>query len=325
MRTAIEMDRYGDPDVLRAVERPDWEPGPGEVVVRAACAGVNRADLFIRSGEWPQGGRFPYVPGLEVAGTVAAVGAGVTDLAVGDPVITMMQKLGGIHGTRAGGYQSHVLAPADTLARLPAGFDPLSAGALGLPAVTAMLALEALDLRAGQRLLVHAGSSAVGLMAIQLAANAGAEVIATGTSPAKFELMRSAGATATLSTREPDWAARAGELDRAFDLVGAATFAATVDALRPGGRLIFVGGTSGGALAFSGWALMRPTTLTGYSSESLVRAELARAIAAIAHHHRSGMLRCLALTEFPLREAAAAHRALASGALAGRVLLRAEG
>ncbi|HTM22425.1 MAG TPA: zinc-binding alcohol dehydrogenase family protein [Kofleriaceae bacterium] len=322
MRIAIEMDAYGDPDVLRPVERPDWEPGPGEVVVQAACAGVNRADLFIRSGEWPQGGSFPYVPGLEVAGTVAALGAGVTDLSIGDPVITMMQHLGGIHGTRPGGYQSHVLVPADTLARLPAGFDPLTAGALGLPAVTALLALEVLDVRAGHRVLVHAGSSAVGLMAIQLAAHAGAEVIATGTSPAKFDLMRSAGASATLSTRDPDWPTRAGDLDRAFDLVGAATFAPTVAALRPGGRLIFVGGTSGADLSFSGWALMRPTTITGYSSESLTRAELARAIAAIAHRHKEGTLRPLALTEFPLRAAATAHRTLASGSVAGRLILR---
>jgi NADPH2:quinone reductase len=316
------MSRYGGPEVLAPVDHPDWEPGHGQVVVEVVAAGVNRADLFIRSGEWPQAGGFPYVPGLEVAGTVSAVGTGVADLAPGDPVITMMQKLGGIHGTRAGGYQSHVLVPAATLARLPYGFDPLTAGALGLPAVTALLALEALDVRPGQRVLVHAGSSAVGLIALQLVAHAGAEAIATGTSPAKFDVMRAAGATATLSTRDPTWPEQLGEVDRVFDLVGAATFAASVGALKPGGKLVFVGGTSGADLAFSGWHLMRPVTLSGWSSESLTRPELARAIAAIAHQHRSGTLRCPAVAEFPLRDAAEAHRALAGGSLAGRVLLR---
>src|SRR5205814_10681421 len=161
-------------------------------------------------------------------------------VAVGDGVITMMQKLGGIHGTRAGGYQSHVLVPAATLARLPAGLAPLEAAKLGLPAVTALLALRALGEVAGKRVLVHAGSSAVGAMAIQLLTARGAEVIASGTRPEKFPFMMLAGARQAVSTADPDWSKQLGSLDGVFDLVGKATFAASVHALAPGGRLVFV-------------------------------------------------------------------------------------
>src|SRR5262245_31046162 len=99
MPLAIEMDGYGPPDVLHAVDRPAREPGPGEAVVRVAVAAVNRADCFIRSGKWRQAGPFPYVPGLEACGTVARVGPGVA-LRPGDRVITMMQRMAGIHGER---------------------------------------------------------------------------------------------------------------------------------------------------------------------------------------------------------------------------------
>src|SRR5688572_1485262 len=143
MPLTVEMDRYGPPDVLHAVDRPARAPGPGEAAIRVAVAGVNRADCFIRSGEWIQAGGFPYVPGLEAAGTVEDVGEGVA-LRPGDRVITMMQRMGGIHGERPGGYQERLVAPASTLARVPDGLELETAGALGLAAVTALLAIEAL-------------------------------------------------------------------------------------------------------------------------------------------------------------------------------------
>jgi NADPH2:quinone reductase len=233
----------------------------------------------------------------------------------------MMQRLGGIHGTRPGGYQSHVRVPADTLVRLPDGLDPERAMALGLPAVTAYLALDALDTRPGHRVLVHAGSSAVGSMAIQMLAASGADVVATGTRPAKFDFMRAAGASRVVSTRDDDWWRAVAPVDRVFDLVGKSVFAASVGALAAGGRLVFVGGTSGGELTLSGWDLMKPVVITGYSSETLTRDELERAVKWIALRHAAGELRCLEVTQFPLAKAADAHRAMEAGEVAGRVML----
>ncbi|HEU5061126.1 MAG TPA: zinc-binding dehydrogenase [Kofleriaceae bacterium] len=317
----IEMARHGGPEVLRAVDRPPAAPGPGEALVRVALAGVNRADCFIRAGEWTQAGGWPYVPGLEACGTVEAVGPGVLDLAPGDPVITMMQRLGGIHGVRPGGYQELLLCPAATLVRIPPALDIETAGALGLPAVTALLAHRALEAAPGQRVLVHAATSAVGTCAVQLLAAAGCHVIATGTRPSKLERARSLGAAELAITTDPAWSTALAPVDRVFDLVGRATFAATVELLAPGGRLVFVGGTSGGELAFSGWALMRPVTLTGYSSETLDRAQLSDAMAHIAAAVADRSLRVAELTRVPLRDAARAHELLESGQLTGRLVL----
>ncbi len=322
MSLRIEMDRCGPPEVLRPVERPDPAPRPGEVAVRVAVAGVNRADCFIRSGQWPQGGGWPYTPGLEACGVVEEIGSGVTGVAPGDPVITMMQKLGGIHGVRPGGYQARLLCPADTLAPVPAGLDLETAGALGLPGVTAWLALATLEPRTGQRVLVTGATSAAGVMAIQLLAAAGCRVIASGRSAGKLERLRALGAAELVATGDdPRWHDRLEPVDGVFDLIGRATFAAAVDKLAPQGRLVFVGATSGGELELSGWALMRPVVLTGYSSETLDRAQLAEAMQHIAAAAAAGTLRVPALDRVPLVEAARAHRMLEAGENAGRMLL----
>jgi NADPH2:quinone reductase len=262
------------------------------------------------------------VPGLEVCGVVERAGAAVRELAEGDHVITMMQRLGGIHGERAGGYQTHVLVPAATLVRLPPGLSPIEAAGLGLAAVTAFVALEVLGPRGGQRVLVHGGSSGVGSMAIQMLVAGHNHVIATGTRPAKFGFMRECGAREVVDTSLPGWSSGLGPIDGVFDLVGRATFAESVGALSPGGRLVFVGGSSGGELSLSGWDLMKPVTLTGYSSETLTRDELARAMNSVAAMRALGTLGVLRVHEFPLREAAEAHRAMEAGRIEGRVLLR---
>ena len=257
MSLRIEMNRHGPPEVLQAVERADAPPGPGEVAVRVAVAGVNRADCFIRSGEWSQGGTWPYTPGLEACGWV-----------------------------------------------------------------TAWLALATLEPRAGQRVLVTGATSAVGVMVIQLLAAAGCIVIASGRRADRLERLRSLGAGEVVVTAgDPGWADRLAPVDRVFDLVGRATFAAAVDLLAPHGRLVFVGGTSGGELELSGWALMRPVVLTGYSSETLDRDQLGETMQHIAAAAAAGTLRVPALERVPLAEAAAAHRMLEAGENAGRVVL----
>lgn len=324
MRTAIQMERYGPPEVLVPVELPDHAPAPDEVVVRAAVSGVNRSDLLIRSGEWPvMSGVFPYVPGLEVAGTVEQVGANVTSVKPGDRVITMMQRLGGVHGVRPGGYQSHVCVHAGVLVPIPEGLDPEAAGTFGLPAVTAEQALRVLAVQPGDRVLVQGGSSAVGTMAIQMARALGGAVIATGTSPAKFELMRRCGANQVVDTRGAGWSKDLDPVHHVLDLVGKATFQESVSLLRPGGRLAFVGGISGGEVTFSAWDLMGPVTLTGYSSETLTRDALSESIRHIARLAAQGALAVHQVLRVPLREAARAHREMEAGQVAGRVVLTA--
>src|ERR1051325_4436212 len=144
MPTTIQMTEYGDPAVLTAVGRDVPHPREGELVVKNAVVGVNRADCMIRSGEWHQGGGWPYVPGLEACGVVERIGRGVKRFQPGDRVITMMQRLGGIHGTRAGGYQDYVAIEESAAARVPDGLALETAGELGLPAVTALAGMEAL-------------------------------------------------------------------------------------------------------------------------------------------------------------------------------------
>jgi len=324
MRIAIQMERPGPPDVLVPVELPDHSPPPDEVVVRAAVSGVNRADLFIRSGEWAvMSGVFPYVPGLEVAGTVEQVGANVTSVKPGDRVVTMMQRLGGVHGVRSGGYQSHVCVHAGVLVPIPEGLDTEAAGTFGLPAVTAEQALRVLAVQPGDRVLIQGGSSAVGTMAIQMVRALGGVAIATSTSPAKFELLRRCGAGQVVDTRGSAWPKQVDPVHHVVDLVGKATFKESVSLLRPGGKLVFVGGTTGGEVSFSAWDLMGPVTLTGYSSETLTRDALSDSIRQIASLAAQGKLAVHQVLRVPLREAARAHREMESGQVAGRVVLTA--
>jgi NADPH2:quinone reductase len=319
----IEMSEYGGPEVLRVVEAQPEAPGPGQVRIHVAAAGVNRADLFIRSGVWPQGGDWPYVPGLELVGTIEAVGDGCR-MSIGDRVITMMQQLGGIHGVRPGGYQRHAVVPESTLAILPRSLSRMDAATLGLPAVTAWMSLQALDVRAGQRVLVQAGSSAVGQLALRLLRAFGCESVATGTRPEKFDAMRAAGADDVIWTADPEnpeWWRGHAHVDRVLELVGAPTFHGSLQMLSAGGRLVLAGATGGDQLAFEAWELTRPKTLLGYSSETLTRQQLQDAIDTLSRFVERDLVPLPQANVFPMADAAEAHRQMEAGALVGRVLL----
>lgn len=142
-----------------------------------------------------------------------------------------------------------------------------------------------------------------------------------GTRPEKADRILSAGAEWFVCTREPGWWNAVGSVDRVFDLVGGELFRETVGLLTPGGRLVFVGGTAGGELGIRGWDLMRPVTLTGYSSEALTRDRLEELVHRLWGLQAAGRLSCREVTRFPLSEASAAHEALEAGRLAGRVVL----
>jgi NADPH:quinone reductase len=185
MTRAIVYTELGGPEVLRLGEVPDPEPGPGEVAIRVEAAGVNPIDVKLRTGLRPSPPfDGPRCPGTDAAGVVVAVGAGVEGLRVGDAVVTA--------GAR-GSYASATLARAETVWPRPPGVPAAAGAALGVPVSTAYQALRSLAVSAGDALLLHGGSGAVGQAAIQLAVLAGATVVAT-CSPARADRVRALGA-----------------------------------------------------------------------------------------------------------------------------------
>ena len=322
---AIQIDRYGPPEVMewRVVDLPPL--GADEVRLRTLVAAVNRADLEIRSGRWPvqRDNPFPYTPGLEVVGEVEAVGPAVTSVRPGERVITMMQRLGGIHGQRSGGYAEHVTVAADVLATLPADVDPRVLAALGLVAVTAAEGLRRLALVPGARVVIQGASGGVGSAAVAMASARGAEVIAVLPRAGKERYVRELGASAVvrLDKGELVEAVRPGTVDAVLETLGTRTFADSVTVLRRGGRLCLVGALTGEVLTMSAWDLLQELELTGWSSENLTGRQLRDHVAELVEQVRSGRLRPPATHEFPLPAAAEAHRRLERGELAGRALL----
>ncbi len=323
---AIEATAPGGPDVLRLVERPDPEPGPTDVLVRVAAAGVNFVDTYRRSGVNPAA--FPHTVGSEGAGRVVAIGAAVRDIAVGDRVAW---------ASAPGSYAELVLVPAAIALPVPDAVDDRVAAAIALQGMTAhYLAASTFPVTPGQDVLVHAGAGGVGLLLTQLAAARGARVITTVGSPAKEALSRKAGATDVIRYTElDDLTAELPALVRGltggvgvhtvFDGVGRATFEASLASLRPRGGLALFGAASGPVppidpqrLNAAGSLYLTRPTLGNYTAtreELLWRAgELFAAIAAGRLDVRIG-------AAYPLAEAAEAHRALEGRATTGKVLL----
>lgn len=322
---AIEIDRYGGPRELRwrQVTRPP--PLEREVRIRTLFAAVNRADVEIRSGTWPiaQARPFPYTPGLEVVGVVDAIGRAVTTVSPGDHVITMMQRLGGIHGQRPGGYGEFVVVAAEAVAIIADAVDLEQVAALGLVAVTAAEGLRRLQLVPGARVVVHGASGGVGSAAAAMASAGGAEVIAVLPRAGKDDYVRSLGASAVVHLDEQSLLAALGarSVDGVLETTGARTFADSTAVLRRGGHLCLVGALTGEELMLSAWDLIQELELTGWSSENLTGELLREHVAEIVEHVREGLLRAPAIERFPMQDAAAAHAAMERGELAGRALL----
>lgn len=323
---AVVMDRYGPPDVLQWREVTLAPLRPTEVRLRTIASAVNRADVEIRRGEWPiqRDDPFPYVPGLETLGTVVDAGEEVTRPRPGDRVITMMQRLGGIHGERPGGYGEHVTVEADVCAVVPGDVDPLAVAALGLAAVTALEGLRRLDLSAGARVAVHGAAGGVGSNAVALARRAGAQVVGVVARTDQAGYVRSLGAADVVvlgpkTTLTQQVGTRS--LDAVLETLGAATFPDSVAALRRGGRLCLVGAVTGADLRLLAWDLLQDLHLTGYSSENLTGDALRDDVDEIVAALRAGALRLPEYRTLPLTEAAEAHRLLEAGGVRGRLLL----
>ena len=193
---AINMRQYGGPDVLRleTVSLPSLQPD--EIRIRSIASPVNHSDLEIRAGNWPilTPNSFPYTPGLEVVGEVVEVGANVSDVRVGDHVITMMQGLGGVHPQRPGGYAEYVVVRASAVAVFAGNVDPLEMAVLGLASVTAFEALRKIGDIGNRRIAVTGAAGGVGSAAVAIAKAQGAEVIGIISRSEQAEYVRSLGA-----------------------------------------------------------------------------------------------------------------------------------
>lgn len=324
MMKAVEIGAPGPAEVLRLADRPLPSPGAGEVLVSVAAAGVNRADIMQRQGSYPPPPGASDIPGLELSGTVAALGAGVDSLAVGDEVCALVA---------GGGYAEYCLVPAPQCLPLPPGVTLRDAAALPEAYCTVWTnVFERGRLVPGETLLVHGGSSGVGTAAIQLARAFGARVLATAGSPAKCGACAALGAELAVNYREQDFVTAVLEAtggrgaDVILDLVGGAYLQRNLDCLAVEGRLVLIAVMGGVRGELNLARLMsRRQTLTG----STLRSRPVAAKAAICDALRArvwprfadGGLRPVVHAVYPLAGAAAAHRVMESSAHVGKLLL----
>lgn len=321
---AIVIREPGGPEVLELREVPAPRPGPGEIAVRVAAAGVNRADLLQRRGGHPAPAGSPRdIPGLEFSGLVEAVGEGVTRWAPGDAV---MGILGG------GGYAEFVVTHQDAALRVPAGMGVAEAGAIPEAFMTAFDAVILQEgLSRGETLLVHAVGSGVGTAGLQLGLAAGAQVIGTSRSADKLRRAADLGLEHAV-LGDGAWPERVLEItggrgvDVILDLVGGPYLAGNQAVLAPGGRLVVVGVTGGARAEVDLRALMtrrasiRGTVLRARPLDEKIA--LTRAFAAqAADWLERGRLRPVVDRVLPASAAAEAHRLLEDNGTFGKVLL----
>ncbi|MFD3925625.1 NADP-dependent oxidoreductase [Streptomyces sp. NPDC058614] len=304
---AIVQSAFGGPEVLTYQEADVPEPGPGEVLLRVAGAGVNPGDAVLRSGRVPGLVTLPWTPGNDVAGVVERLGQGVTRFAPGDEVYGMLAV------TRRGAYAEYTAVPAAALAPKPKNLDLVSAAAVPLVAFTAWQALTVLArVRPGDRVLIHAAAGGVGHVAVQLAKELGAHVIGTARA-ANHDFLRDMGADELIDYTATDFRTAVNPVDTVLDLVGGSYGPRSLDVLRPGGLLIGASidpGTDEQRAAARGlryvWVTAEP------SGEVLER---------ITERIETGRLRVTVQRAYPLAEAAAAHRAIEEKRTTGKIIL----
>jgi len=321
---AIEISQPGDPEVLVAVERPRPQPAPGEVLIKVAAAGVNRPDVFQRRGRYPPPPGASDIPGLEVAGTVDALGADVHGWAVGDAVCALVA---------GGGYAEYCTAPAPQCLPAPRRLDLVAAAAIPETFFTVWTnVFERGRLQPNESLLVHGGSSGIGTTAIQLARARGSRVFATAGSREKCDACVRLGAERAIDYRQEDFVAVVRDttggrgVDVVLDMVGGEYFARNLESLAVDGRLIEIATLHGTKAELNIQAIMqRRLTITGSALRARPIADKG-AIARAVHANvwpllESGAVKPVVFATFPLRSAAEAHRVMESSAHIGKLVL----
>jgi putative PIG3 family NAD(P)H quinone oxidoreductase len=323
---AVVITKPGAPDVLHWTEVPDILPGPGEVLIEVAAAGVNHADLLQRQGFYdPPPGASPY-PGLECSGTVTQVGEKVTRWKAGDEACALLA---------GGGYASHVVVPEGQLLPVPGTVSLTDAAAL--PEITCTVysnVFQAARLSKGETFLVHGGSSGIGSMAIQLAKNAGATVAVTAGTPEKLDWCRRLGADILINYRDEDFvtalrdATNGHGADVILDIMGASYLARNVDALASDGRLAIIGMQGGQKAELNlGTLMAKRGSVISTSLRARPEEQKAAIVAAVREHVwplvENGTVRPLIDQKLPITEAAQAHRVMKASTHTGKILLTA--
>jgi putative PIG3 family NAD(P)H quinone oxidoreductase len=321
---AIDPERPGGPEVLVVVERPVPRPGPGEVLIRVAAAGVNRPDLLQRQGGYPPPPGAPTILGLEVAGVVVAAGDGADAALIGQEVCALVA---------GGGYAHYVAVPAGQCLPVPAGLALLDAAATPETLFTVWTNLfERAYATEGDTVLVHGGTSGIGTMAIALCQLFGITVIVTAGSDAKCEAARALGATHAINYNTEDFVERVREVtvgrgvQAVLDMVGGDYVPRNIQCLADDGRHVSIAVQRGATASIPIFEIMRRRlTLTGSTLrprdagwKSLVADELSRTV---WPHVASGRIRPVIDRVFPLHRAADAHRRMEAGEHVGKIVL----
>lgn len=313
-----------DDSTMSVTDLPDPTPAAGEVLIEVAAAGVNNADLQQRAGNYPPPPGASEILGLEVSGTVAALGDGVTGFAVGDRVCALLS---------GGGYASLVVAPATQVLPVPDAVDLVEAAGLPEAACTVYSNIGMLaGLRPGQTLLVHGGTGGMGSHAVLWAKALGATVIATSGGDRKVRASRDLGADEVIDHRTQDFvervlAATGGVgADVILDVVGPSYLERNLQALAPNGHIAVIAAGSGSTAELDFGALMRKrATISGTTLRARPVDEKAAIVAAVREHVwpfvADGSVRPVVDAVLPLAQAEEAHRRVRDGEVVGKVLL----
>ncbi|MCI5097741.1 MAG: NAD(P)H-quinone oxidoreductase [Rhodobacteraceae bacterium] len=322
MMRAVEISEPGGPEVLKVTERERPSAAPGQIVIKVAYAGVNRPDALQRAGAYAPPPGASDLPGLEASGEVIEVGQGVTEFAVGDQVCGLLP---------GGGYAEYVATPAAHCLPIPAGLDLKQAACLPETCFTVWSNVVTRGgLKAGERFLVHGGSSGIGTTAIQLATALGARVFTTAGSDEKCQACLDLGAERAINYRDEDFVSvlkAEGGANLILDMVGGDYIPRNIKTLANDGRLVQIAFLSGPKIELNFAQIMtRRLTVTG----STLRPQSDQAKAEIAQDLReavwplieAGKLAPVMDSEFPLEEAAAAHARMESSGHIGKIVLK---
>jgi NADPH:quinone reductase-like Zn-dependent oxidoreductase len=298
--------QHGGPEVMEYGDFPDPVAGPGEVIVDVHAASVNGADWKVRAGSYAQLTNLPYIPGRDFSGVVSALGAGVDDVAVGDPVFGVCET------SREAAYAEKVAIKSAIVAPKPASLSHIQAASVALVGLTALSSIEdTLKLQKGEKILIQGGAGGVAGFAIQLAKHIGARVITT-TSSANIDYVRSLGADEVVDYRQQDFTKVVSGCDAVFDTVGGDVAKNSFSVLRPGGRAAFIA---------SGHAAPTPPrgdVISLRPNAARDRAHLERIAALVT----SGAVRVPEIKVYPLSQAAEAHRISEGRHLRGKLVLQ---
>lgn len=324
MMTCVEIAAPGGAEVLRPVSRPIPRPGPGEVLIKVAAAGINRPDVLQRQGRYDPPPGASDLPGLEVAGEIVALGSDVVGLSVGDQVCALLA---------GGGYAQYAVAPAPQLLPVPAGLSLIEAA--GLPETVFTVWTNVFErgaLQPGESLLVHGGAGGIGSTAVQLAKAFGARVFSTAGSDDKCRAVEALGAELCVNHRAADFvaeikAATGGRgVDVVLDMVGGDYVARNIDLLAADGRHVSIAFLNGPKATLNLFPVMtKRLTLTGSTLRARPVAEKGRLAAAVREKVwpliATGAFRPPVHATFPLTQAAEAHRLMESSAHIGKIIL----